>query len=78
MYMFCCGSILSLVEILFSFVSNHYHTLSYPKTKENKISTKDKIEPQHIHITAMFYPQVQSFCSQQSELMISRLLKLKT
>ena len=24
-----------------------YHTLSYPKTKEHKIETKDKIEPQH-------------------------------
>ena len=27
----------------------HYHTLPYPKTKENKIQTKDKFEPQHIH-----------------------------
>ena len=26
----------------------HYHTLPYPKPKENKIYTKDKIEPQHI------------------------------
>ena len=26
----------------------HYDTLSYPKTKENKIWTKDKIEPQCI------------------------------
>ena len=26
------------------------HTLPYPKTKENKIWTKDKIEPQHIYI----------------------------
>ena len=25
----------------------HYHALPYPKTKENKIWTKDKIEPQH-------------------------------
>ena len=27
----------------------HYHT---PKTKENKICTKDKIAPQHIHYLA--------------------------
>ena len=37
----CCGSILSLVQIFFSFVSNslscYYHTLPYPITKENKI-----------------------------------------
>ena len=37
----CCGSILSLVQIFFSFVSNslscYYHTLPYPKTKEKKI-----------------------------------------
>ena len=50
----CCGSILSLVQIFFSFVSNslscYYHTLPYPKTKEKKIWTKDKIEPQHIHV----------------------------
>ena len=48
----CCGSILSLVQIFFSFVSNslscYYHTLPYPKTKEKKIWNKDKIEPQHI------------------------------
>ena len=50
----CCRSILSLVQIFFSFVSNslscYYHTLPYPKTKEKKIWTKDKIEPQHIHL----------------------------
>ena len=49
----CCGSNLSLVQIFFSFVSNslscYYHTLPYPKTKQKKIWTKDKIEPQHIH-----------------------------
>ena len=36
-----CGSILSLVQIFFSCVSNslscYYHTLLYPKTKEKKI-----------------------------------------
>ena len=35
------------------FVSNsssgYYHTLPYPKTKEKKIWTEDKIEPQHVH-----------------------------
>ena len=43
----------------FSFVSNslscYYHTLSYPKTKEKKIWTKDKVEPQHIHVSVLFY-----------------------
>ena len=51
----CCGSILSLVKIFFNFISNslscYYHTLPYPKTKEKKIWTKDKIEPPHIHLT---------------------------
>ena len=50
----CWGSILSLVQIFFSFVSNslscYYHTLPYPKTEEKKIWTKDKIEPQHIQV----------------------------
>ena len=47
----CCGSILSFVQIFFSFVLNclsyynHTCTLPYPKTKEGKIWTKDKIEP---------------------------------
>ena len=34
----------------FSLFQTHYHTLPYPKTKENKNLTKDKIEPQHIHV----------------------------
>ena len=37
----CCGSIFSLLQIVFSFFSNslscYYHTLPYPKTKEKKI-----------------------------------------
>jgi len=32
----------------FPLFQTHYHTLPYPKTKESKIYTKDKIEPQHI------------------------------
>ena len=40
-------------EFFFSFVSNslffHYHTLRYPKTKENKIETNDQTEPQHMY-----------------------------
>ena len=39
--------ILGLNFIFFVF-QTHYHTLLYPETKENKILTKDKIEPQHI------------------------------
>ena len=27
-----------------------YHTLPHPTSKENKISTNDKIEPQNIHL----------------------------
>ena len=61
----CCGSILSLVQIFFSFVSNslscYYHTLPYPKTKEKKIWTKDKIEPQHLYWS---YPHFFFFSSQ--------------
>ena len=33
----------------FPLCQTHYHTLTYPKTKENKIYTKDKIEPQYNH-----------------------------
>ena len=38
----------------------HYHTLQYPKTKEKKIWTKGKIEPQHIHQAkiAVFTPNM--------------------
>ena len=61
----CCGSILSLVQIFFSFVSNslscYYHTLPYPKTKEKKIWTKDKIEPQHIHSSKAFLKSTKHF-----------------
>ena len=47
----CRGLISSLVQILFSFASNSLsYILPYPKTKENKIYTKDKIEPQHVHL----------------------------
>ena len=39
---------LSLVQILFLFVLNSLsYTIQCPKTKGNKILTKDKIEPQH-------------------------------
>ena len=50
----CCGSILSVVQFYpwfkfyFPLFQIRYHTLQYPKTKEKKIWTKDKIEPQHI------------------------------
>ena len=68
----CCGSIFSLVQIFFSFVSNslscYYHTLAYPKTKEKKIWTKDKIEPQHIY---------QSRIVRETKKLTSKLLKRK-
>ena len=47
----CCGSILSLVQnfisLCFKLVIMHSHILPCPNTKENKIGTKNKIEPQH-------------------------------
>ena len=43
-----CGSILSLVQILFSFDSKSLPYITKPKKKkESKIWTKDKIEPRH-------------------------------
>ena len=35
-------------KFYFSSFETHYHTLPYPKTKGNKIETKDRIEAQHI------------------------------
>ena len=35
-------------KFYFPLFQTHYHTLPCPKTKENKIYTKDKIEPQNI------------------------------
>ena len=34
-------------KFYFPLFQTHYRTLQYPKTKENKIWTKDKIKPQH-------------------------------
>ena len=44
----CCGSILSLVQILFLLFLGIAKYDSEFETKENIIRTKDKIEPQHI------------------------------
>ena len=44
------GLILSLVQILFSFLSNLLSYITVPKNKQKKIWTEDKIEPQHKHI----------------------------
>ena len=46
-YYKCCGSILSLVQILFSFLLGMVIYDNEFKTKGNKNRTKDKIEPQH-------------------------------
>ena len=35
-------------------LSCYYHTLPYLKTKEKKIWTKDKIEPQHLHAVSLW------------------------
>ena len=45
----CCGSILSLVKIVFSFVFGYCNVYDNAfETKENKIEIKEKIKPQHI------------------------------
>ena len=28
----------------------YYHALPYPKARENKVQSKDKVEPQHFHL----------------------------
>ena len=45
--MLCFNFIFGL-NFIFLLFQTHYHTLPCPKTKENKIYTKDKIEPQNI------------------------------
>ena len=46
----CCGSIIVYpwFKFYFTLFEIHYNTLPYPKAKEYKIKTKDKIEPQHM------------------------------
>ena len=44
----CCGSIIyPWFKFYFTLFEIYYNTFSYPKAKEYKIKTKDKIEPQH-------------------------------
>ena len=46
----CCGSVLSLVQIINSLLFLGIVMYDYKfETKESKIWTKDKIEPQYIH-----------------------------
>ena len=45
----CCGSILSLVQIFFPFFLGIVMYDNEFETKEKKIWTKDKIEPQHLY-----------------------------
>ena len=40
----------SWFKFYFPFFKTDCHILTYPKTKGNKVKTKDKIEPQHIYI----------------------------
>ena len=40
----------SHLKFYFPLFESHYDTLPYPKTKENNIQTKDKVEPQHLHL----------------------------
>ena len=46
--LFLLVSILSLVSIFFLF-QTPYRTFPHPKTRQNKIETKDEIKPQHLH-----------------------------
>ena len=47
--LFLLVSILSLVSILFFLFQAPYRTFPHPKTRQNKIETKDEIKPQHLH-----------------------------
>ena len=47
----CCGQNFSWFKFYFLLFQTHnFHTSSYPKTKENIIWAKDKVEPQDIHL----------------------------
>ena len=48
----CCGSILSLVQILLSFVSNSLSYITIPKTKTKKIELRIKLN-HNIHKTTL-------------------------
>ena len=48
-------------KFYFPLFKTHHHTLHYPKTKEYKIWTLDKIEPQHIKWTIRLEPSVTVF-----------------
>ena len=48
----CCGSILSLVQILLSFVSNSLSYITTPKTKTKKIELRIKLN-HNIHKTTL-------------------------
>ena len=48
-------------KFYFPLFKTHHHTLHYPKTKEYKIWTQDKIEPQHIKWTIRLKPSVTVF-----------------
>ena len=51
-----------LVDLWFNFCvllfQTHYYTLPYPKPKENKIQTKDKIEPQPLYLILLAMAQI--------------------
>ena len=67
----------------FSFLSfvNHYHTLPYPETKENKIWTKDKIEPQQLYQGVLYstsrvrFNQLRCACSKIVWLSCTKLMR---
>ena len=48
---FILGS--NFIFLCFKLIIIDYHTLPNPKTEENKIGTKKKIEPQHIQQSSM-------------------------
>ena len=49
MYIYVMVQFYPWFKFYFPLFQTHYHTLQYPKTKEKKIWTKDKIEPQHMY-----------------------------
>ena len=55
----CCGSILSLVQILFPLFQTHYHQITITKTKEIKFEPKIKLN-HNIYISNLFEKGIQT------------------
>ena len=53
----------------------HYHTLSYSKTKENKIQTKDKIKPQQLQQQQLYVWMIIDKLQVETTCKIAKLIK---